>query len=91
MYALRFKSNQKVFRFVEFKGAMVSLRHFRTTESPLKIMKSFLKAVFVLEIFAFLSCFFYYLEKPLYNKIKVNSKIYDVTDWTANYYNTQIA
>ena len=39
MYALRFKSNQKVFRFVEFKGAMVGLRHFRTTESLLKIMK----------------------------------------------------
>ena len=38
-----------------------------------------LKVLFVLEIFAFLS------------KAKVSFKIYDVTEWTKNSYNTHIA
>ena len=49
-----------------------------------------LKALFVLEIFTFLSWLFGYVEKRLDKKFKVNSKIYDVTDWTANNYSLQI-
>ena len=61
----------------------------------LKVMKNsfyfILKAIFVLEIFAFLSWLFGYLGKRLDKKVKVNSNIYDVTDWTTNNYNTNIA
>ena len=49
-----------------------------------------LKTLFVLEIFTFLSLLFDYVEKWLDNKVKVNSKIYDVIDWTSNNYNTHI-
>ena len=42
-----------------------------------------LKAVFVFEIFTFLS-WFSHAEKRLNKKVKVNSKIYDATDFTAN-------
>ena len=48
-----------------------------------------LKTLFVLEIFKFLSWIFGYVEKRLDKKVKVNFKIYDVTDWTNNY-NTNI-
>ena len=48
-----------------------------------------LKALFVLEIFTFLSWLFGYTEKRLEKKVKVNSKIYNITDWTTNNYNTQ--
>ena len=44
-----------------------------------------LKAPFILEIFVFLSDF---LGTPLDKK--VNFKIYDITDWTKNNYNTHI-
>ena len=50
-----------------------------------------LKALVVLEIFTFLSCLFGYVEKGLDKKAMVIFKIYDVTDWTANDYNTNIA
>ena len=49
-----------------------------------------LKAFFVLEIFACFSWLFGFLEKPLDKKAKVNFKIYDVLDWTANSYSTHI-
>ena len=39
-----------------------------------------LKALFVLEIFAFMSWLFCYVEKWFDKKVKVNSKSYDVTD-----------
>ena len=39
-----------------------------------------LKALFVLEIFTFLSSLFDYVEKQLDGKAMVNFKIYDVTD-----------
>lgn len=45
-----------------------------------------LKAQFILKTFTFLPCFFGYVEKQLDKKIKVNSKIYDVIDWTSNNY-----
>ena len=52
-----------------------------------------LKALFVLEIFKFLSRFlsrfFDSVEKQLNKKPKLK-KIYDVTGWTANNYNTHI-
>ena len=41
-----------------------------------------LKALFVLEIFKFLSWVFGYVEKQLVKKVKAYSKIYDVTDWS---------
>ena len=50
-----------------------------------------LKALFVLEIFTFLSCLFGYVEKWLDKKAMVNFKIYDFTDWTRNNCNTHIA
>ena len=47
-----------------------------------------LKALFVPEIFTFLSWLFGYVEKRLDKKAMVNFKIYDVIDWTTSYYNT---
>ena len=38
-----------------------------------------------------LSWLFGYVEKQLDNKVKVNFKIYDVTDWATNNYNRHIA
>ena len=46
-----------------------------------------LKALLVLEIFAFFSGLFGYVEKWLDKKTRVNFKIYDVTDWTTNSHN----
>ena len=50
-----------------------------------------LKALFVLEIFTFLSWLFGFLKKRRDKEVKVNSKIYDVIDWTTNNFNTNIA
>ena len=41
-----------------------------------------LKALCVLQIFTFQSCFFGYVEKQLDKKVMVDFRIYDVTDWT---------
>ena len=49
-----------------------------------------LKHLFVLEIFTFLSLLFDYAEKRLDEKAMVNIKIFDVTDWATNNYNTYI-
>ena len=49
-----------------------------------------LKALFVLEIFTFLFCFFYYAERRLDKKAKINFKDYDVKDWATNNYNTHM-
>ena len=43
-----------------------------------------LKALFVFEIFAFLSLLFGYVGKRLDEKAKVNFKIYDLSDRTTN-------
>ena len=76
-------------------GSLSVLRRFLTTESPLKMMKNvfrfILKALFILEIFKFLSCLFEYIEKRLDKQAKVNFKISDITKWTTNKYNTLIA
>ena len=60
-----------------------------------KIMKNvfyfMLKALFVLEIFKFLSLLFNHVDKQRDKKVNVNSKIYSITDWTAKNYNTHVA
>ena len=49
-----------------------------------------LKALFVLEIWRFMYWLFGYIEYYLNKAAKINFKIYDVTDWIANNYNTHI-
>ena len=49
-----------------------------------------LKALFVLEIFTFMSGRFGYVEKGLGEKAMINFKISDITDWITNNYNTYI-
>ena len=49
-----------------------------------------LKALFVLEIFSFLAWLFGYVNKWLDKKALI-SDFRDITDWTANKYNTYIA
>ena len=49
-----------------------------------------IKALFALEILTFLSRLFGYVRKQLDEKVMVNLKVYDVTDWTTNSYNTHI-
>ena len=53
-------------------------------ESLLKVIKNvfyfMLKALFVLDILTFLSCFFGYIEKRLDKAATINFKIYDVID-----------
>ena len=50
-----------------FKGALLGLRHFLAIESTLKMIKNAFyftsKALFVLKIFKFLSCFFWSCNK----------------------------
>ena len=49
-----------------------------------------LKALFVLEIFTFLSSVFGYVGKRLHKKTMINFKIYGLTDWKTNIYNVHI-
>ena len=49
-----------------------------------------LKALFVYEIFTFLTWLFGYVEKRLDKKAMLNFKISDVTDWATNNDNTHI-
>ena len=69
------------------------LTQFLTTVGPLKMLKNasyfMWKALFVLKIFTFFSWIFGYSGKQLDKKAKINFKIYDVTDWGTNKYNTQ--
>ena len=62
------------------------------TESLLKMMRNIfyftLKALFVLKVFKFLSWHFWLCKKRLGKKATVNFKIYDVTNWETNDYNT---
>ena len=50
-----------------------------------------LKAIFVLEIFKFVSWLFSYVEKRLDVKAEVYFKIHDAIERTANTYNTYIS
>ena len=43
-----------------------------------------IKALFVFEIFTFMSSLFDYVEKQIDKKAKVDFKINDPTDWTTN-------
>ena len=47
--------------------------------------------LFVLEIFAFLSCYFGYVGKLIDKKAMVNFKVFEVIDWTTNNKNIHIA
>ena len=51
----------------------------------------FLKALLVLKIFKFLFLFFVHVEKRLDSKYDIDFKIYDVTTWETNKWNTHIA
>ena len=77
------------------KGALLGLREFLTTESPLKVMYNAfyfaLKALFVLSMFKILSSLFGLVWKQLDEKDQVNFEIYDVTTWSTNNCNTHIA
>ena len=81
-------------KHIKLKGALSSLRQFSATENHLKMMKSAfdftLKALLVLKIFKFSSRIFICVEKRLDQKDKVNFKIYDVTPWLTNNFNTHI-
>ena len=61
------------------KGPISVLRQFLTSGNPLKKMKNafyfMLKALFVLDIFKFLSWVFYYVEKWLYRKAPANIRL----------------
>ena len=50
-----------------------------------------LKTLLVFMIFKFLTCIIGHVEKTAWKKDKVNLKIYKVTTWLANNYNTPIA
>ena len=50
-----------------------------------------LKAIFVVKIITILFWLFDHVVKRLDEKARVNLKIYDVTDWKANNYNTYIS
>ena len=71
----------------DFKGLILGPRQF------LKSSFKMLKVLLVLEIFTFFFFFwlFGYVKKRLDKKVKFNSKIYDVTSWAPNNYNTHIA
>ena len=62
--------------------------NFSINRSSLKIIKNAfyftLKALFVLNIFQFLSRLFDHVEKQLDKKNKVEFKIFDVTTWLAS-------
>ena len=78
-----------------FKGLLPGLRQFLTTASSLKKTKNgfyfMFNPLFVLEIFTFSSCVFGYIKKLFGKKVKVKSKIYDVTERKTNIYSTHIA
>ena len=49
-----------------------------------------LKALFILKTFNFCPDFFGHVGKRRDKKAKINFKIYNVTDWETNNYNTRI-
>ena len=50
-----------------------------------------LKVLFVFDIIIFLLCLFGYVEKQLDKKTMVNYKIYDITYWSTNNCNIEVA
>ena len=49
------------------------------------------KALFILKVFKFLSCFFDHVAKQLDKKDQINFKFYHVAAWLTNNCNTHIA
>ena len=84
----------KIFPSLIIKGALSGLKQSLSTKSPLKMMENAfhftLTTLFVLKMFKFLSWLFRHVEKWLDSKDKVNFKIYDITTWLTNNWNTQI-
>ena len=76
-----------------FKGRLLALRQFLTFKSLLKVIKNafhlILNALFVLEMFIFMSWHCGSVRKRLHKKVTVNFKTYDITHWTINNYNAQ--
>ena len=70
------------------KGALKSLRQFLAIESPFKMMKN---AFSFSRYLNFCLHFLLMQKKRLHKKEKVNLKIYDVTAWLTNNYNTHNA
>ena len=89
---LTFPSNLINNSFSIHKGPFSGLKQFLTVESHWKMMKNgfhfMLKALFVHEIFTFLSWRFCNVENRLDKKIMANFKVYDVKDRIKNSYNT---
>ena len=76
------RTHEKVIAY--FKGPLPGLRQFLESESSLKITFLFyIKAFFVLKVFAILSWYSGHV-----GKAKVNFKIFDFTNWIANNCNT---
>ena len=77
------------------KDPLSVLRQFLATErKPLKMIKNvFLSCEkpFFSNVFTFLSWLFGFVEKRLDKNSKLNFKIYYVTDWTTNNFNTYIS
>ena len=98
-----YKYNNKFLHNLSYKFKEIR-RNLKTLQRTLQCFKScfihlylntyfyfILKALFVLKIFTFSCLFFGDAEKRLDKKAKVNFKIYDVTDWTTNDYDTHTA
>ena len=73
----------------DFKSLILGPR--QLLKSSFKAFCFMLKVLLALEIFTFLFWLFGYVKKRLDKKVKFNSKIYDVTSWAPNNYNTHIA
>ena len=68
-----------------FKGALSGQRKVLAAKSSLKMLKNAfyftLKALFIFKIFKFLSLLFGHVKKRLDKKVKVNFKIFGITNW----------
>ena len=71
-----------------FKDTLSGLRQFLAAKIPLKMIKNAFyftsKAIFVLNIFTFLSWLFSHAAKWLDKKDKVNFEFYGITAWLTN-------
>ena len=78
----------------ESKRPLSCMIQFLATEDPLRMMKNvfhfFLKALFVIRVFNFLSWRFGYAENRRDWRDTVNFKIYDVTAWKTDNCNAHV-
>ena len=70
-------------------GFEVTSDHWRFLKTMKNVFYFMLKALFVLEMFKFLS-WLYGFVKRLHRKAKINFEIHDITFWTTNNFNTYI-